>query len=271
MKERTGRLLFGMAFLSVFLGVTPAAAAQIVVIPPARDNTLIEWAPGPRSNGSGPYLFAGRVDQDEDSIRRGVLAFDLAGHVPPGARILRAALVLHVDRTGDRPGPVALHRLLGDWGEGASAARTGRGAPAAPGDATWDHTFFDTAFWGTPGGDFVPRASAVGRDVPGGFVVLGSTAGMIHDLQAWLDGPEGDFGWLLRGDESQIGTVVAFDARESPAAALRPMLVVQYARGRPQRGAAGRPGGEAPEFAAALSRLFGEGKAAPRSREAAFH
>jgi hypothetical protein len=73
-----------------------------------------------------------------------------------------ATLTLHLSRTIAQPEPVNLHRVLADWGEGASNANAeeGRGAPSQPGDATWLHTFYDTAFWTSPGGDFDPAISA---------------------------------------------------------------------------------------------------------------
>ncbi len=253
--------------LTAALAATHADAAKTASIPASRDNTLIETTGPARSEGAGPYVFAGRIDRNIRSIRRGVIAFDVAAQLPAKARIRRAALVVHVDRTGRFAGGVAAHRLLAAWGEGTSASGRGLGAPATPGDSTWVHTFYDAAFWGTPGGDFVPVASASGVDAGDGYIVLGPTDALAADVQAWLERPDEAHGWLLRGDESSPGTVLALDSREASDAALRPLLVVQYTGGGRQGGVRGDAGDDA-AFDAAVRRLL-ERTAAPRHREAA--
>ena len=68
---------------------------------------------------------------------------------------------------------------------------------------------------------------------------------MIADVQAWLDNPANNFGWLVLGDETAIGTAKRFDTRES---ASPPMLAIQYIPGprvvptpRPRPSPAPRP------------------------------
>src|SRR4029453_9619768 len=63
------------------------ARAGTVVLVARRDATLIESASGSLANGAGPFLFAGRTSQSSESIRRAVLAFDVAAAVPRGALI----------------------------------------------------------------------------------------------------------------------------------------------------------------------------------------
>jgi len=47
------------------------------------------------------------------------------------------------------------------------------GDDAAPGDATWIHTFYDTEDWDSPGGDFVasPSASRIARPKRAGLLL----------------------------------------------------------------------------------------------------
>ena len=83
-------------------------------------------------------------------LRRGVLAFDIAGNIPPGSTITAVSLSVNMSRTPTNTAYVVeLHKLLADWGEGTSIApgEEGDGAPATPNDATWRHRFFDTIFW----------------------------------------------------------------------------------------------------------------------------
>jgi spore coat protein A len=201
-------------------------------IPALKDNTLIESPTGALSNGAGPFFFAGRTSQEANSIRRGAIAFDVAAYVPPASTVTGVTLTLRLSQTNAGPAPVRLHRLLADWGEGTSSASGGSGAPAAPGDATWLHTFHDTAYWVAAGGDFasVPSASFL-VDQPGACT-WGPTEALVADVQAWLDHPETNAGWILLGDETAPSTSMRFDSRESPETATPPVLVVEFERGR---------------------------------------
>ena len=134
--------------------------------------------------GDGP-LFAGQTGSF--GIRRALMRFDVAAAVPAGSTIQSAALDVYVDKSG----PVsmatdvfALHRLVSDWGEGASLCVIGDGVPAEPGDATWSYSFYDTVSWTTPGGDFsstasVSMASLMSSSVGCGFSFKSATAAMI--------------------------------------------------------------------------------------------
>lgn len=83
-------------------------------------------------------------------------------------------------------------------------------------------------FWAMPGGDFVPRPSAeIEVGVPGPYVWT-STPGMVEDVQGWLEWPESNHGWLVRGDEPFVQSVKAFASRENTVLKQRPVLVVSY-------------------------------------------
>ena len=199
----------------------------MISIFPSKDNTLYEYNPneGDLSNALGNHFFTGTTVFGE--IRRGVLAFDIAGNIPPGSTIIAASLSMNMSRTIDGTARTTeLHKLLADWGEGTSHApgEEGSGAPATPNDATWRHRFYDTIFWTTQGGDFSPTVSAsqlvglVGQ-------YMWSSAQMVVDVQSWLDNPASNFGWLVLGDESTSPTAKRFDTRES---ASPPVLTIDY-------------------------------------------
>jgi uncharacterized membrane protein len=208
-------------------------ATYLVEIPASKDNTLYEHASGALSNGAGQYLFSGRVGPGGGggALRRGLIAFDVADHLPPEAIIVDAELTLFMSRSvSATPQSIELRRLLNDWGEGASQAggEEGGGAPAEPGDATWLHTFFDDNFWAAPGGDFAGAVSAATLvSAVGAYSWSGPQ--MQDDVQSWLDAPAGNFGWLLLGNESVLSTSKRFNTRENSAAATRPILRVAYA------------------------------------------
>ena len=203
------------------------ARAGTVNINPSKDNTLYEYDPldGDKSNALGLHFFAGETGMKE--LRRGVLAFDIAGNIPPGSTITAVSLSLNMSRAPTtNVYAMELHKLLADWGEGTSIAsgEEGDGAPATPNDPTWRHRFFDTIFWNTQGGDFSPTASA--SQMVGGIGQYSwSSAQMVADVQGWLDQPASNFGWLMLGDESIFLTAKRFDTRES---ANPPVLAITY-------------------------------------------
>src|SRR6266496_6488543 len=170
-----------------FIGAGLATAA-IINIFPSKDNTLYEFDPaeGDVSNALGFHFFAGETAMGE--LRRGVLAFDIAGSIPPGSTITAVSLSLNMSRTLlETARTVELHKLLADWGEGTSHApgEEGDGAPATTNDATWRHRFFDTIFWAMQGGDFSATVSASQVVGPVGQYTW-SSAQMVADVQSWL-------------------------------------------------------------------------------------
>jgi hypothetical protein len=224
----TSKTLLASILITVlgYAGVRSASAA-IIVINPSKDNTLYEYDPaeGDTSNALGLYFFAGETGMGE--LRRGVIAFDIAGHIPEGSTITAVSLSMNMSRTAtETVRTVELHKLLADWGEGTSDApgEEGDGAPATSNDATWRHRFFDTILWTNEGGDFSATVTA-SQSVGAIGQYTWTSVQMVADVQEWLDNPANNFGWLLLGDESTIATAKRFDTRES---ASPPVLTIQY-------------------------------------------
>ena len=155
----------------LFAGV---AQADTVTLQPSQDNTLFEPIQKDnledRSNGAGATMFTGRTKDAENAsgqiaVRRAVLAFDIAGSgIPAGSTIDSVTLNLQCTKAKLNSNfNVRLHELSSDWGEGTSNtgnSQQGRGATPSTGDTTWQHTFYNTQFWTTPGGDYDGTASA---------------------------------------------------------------------------------------------------------------
>lgn len=219
--------LLALVLAAFSLSATSWAQTEIQIAA-SKDNTLYQNNAGAFSNGLGHFLFAGLNNHSE--ARRGLIAFDLNGKFPPGAKILSAKLTLNLSKTISGPQTVVLHRVLAGWGEGASDAggEEGGGADAMPGDATWSHTFFNTHNWSNLGGDFSPTASATLVVSVPNFYTWESTPEMVADVQSWLDAPTSNFGWLLMGNESVKGGTKRFDSLQNPVAAQRPVLRVIY-------------------------------------------
>jgi hypothetical protein len=221
------RLLYAVFLCSVIAGVE-RVHADTITLTPLKDNTLYEDAVGAKSNGAGSAMFAGLNSQS--LVRRALIAFDIAAAIPSQATINGVSLTLHNDAANDADDALSLHRILADWGEGASMASGGQGSggSAAPGDATWLHTFFDTNLWGAPGGDFtaVPSATAIVGG-PGAYT-WDSTPALVSDAQSFLDGGSANFGWIILGNETAVGTAKRFATRESGDPLQVPTLTVDF-------------------------------------------
>jgi hypothetical protein len=213
------------------LPISPLASAESISIVPIRDNTLYQNANGGLSDGMGKYLFAGVTGQNR--IRRGLIHFDVASNVPSDAMINSVELTLYASRVANNAvQTVSLHRTLSDWGEGSSNAdgQEGKGAPATPGDATWLHSFYNSTFWTTTGGDYAPAASGASPISRIGSYSWSSTPQLVADVQSWLDNPTSNFGWTVVGNESAISTSKRFDSREADATERRPRLTIDFTR-----------------------------------------
>ena len=221
-----GKRSFVSAVLALISGTF--VCAEQVQLSPVKDNTLYAKSDS-LSNAKGTGVFAGRTG--DGSIVRGVVAFDLSG-IPAGSTIEDVSLTLRQTNSNNntmQPRTVSLYRLTKDWGEGTSLATSGGGGgggggPVSTGDATWLHNFFDNGLWANPGGDFAEQVSGSLEVAANGDYVWRS-AGMVADVQHWVDNRESNFGWLIRGDESTVSTAKRFGSRESDSP---PVLLVQF-------------------------------------------
>ncbi|HYC61339.1 MAG TPA: DNRLRE domain-containing protein [Thermoanaerobaculia bacterium] len=203
-----------------------ASIPQTIELAPSKDNMLVEDGEGSSSNGRG-RIFSGATRIA--GLRRALLAFDVAAQIPPGSRITRASLTMTVSRAVTGNEPMALHRMTADWGEGTSNTTAGTGALATPGDATWLHAFYPDRRWTTEGGDFDAAVDATANVGSFGPFTFDPSASMIARIQAWLDQPATNFGWMLLGNEDGFSSARGFDSRES-AAERRPKLTVEFTR-----------------------------------------
>ena len=202
------------------------------MLAPTADNTLYENAGGALSNGAGEFFFVGQA-ASRAGIRRGVLKFDVASAIPAGAHIDSVTLSLHMSKTISSARDIALHRLTSDWGEGTSNAggQEGEGTTSTTNSATWVHRFYSGTNWTQVGGDFVSTASAT-QSVNGNGSYDWTGAGLVADVQRWLDTANSQFGWLVKEvGESAEGTAKRFDSRENANSTFRPKLTIQYTAG----------------------------------------
>lgn len=201
------------------------AWADTATIPAIEDETIYDE--GELSNGAGELVLSGT--NDTGARRRGLVAFDLK-QIPAGATITSAKLTLWCESSPAVAGDVSLFRVTGHWGEGAANAAGDEsvGAAALPGDATWTKGMFPGMAWTAPGGDHASAASAVVSIGAGAQAYVWSGAGLVADVQSWLDTPDGNHGWELIGNEAVVKTLRSFASRENATAAHRPVLEVVF-------------------------------------------
>ncbi len=216
--------------LLCLLPATPALHAQVVELEAVQDNTLYEDITGSLSNGAGAHLFSGATAGLD--LRRALVKFDVATQLPVGATIDSVELVLNMSKTISGSETISLHKVTSAWGEGTSDAtgQEGAGAPSQADDATWIHSFYDTTFWASAGGDYEAAPSATQSVAGLGSYVWGSTAQMVADVEAWVSSPASNFGWIIIGNEADSSSAKRFDSRENATPANRPKLRIYYTK-----------------------------------------
>jgi hypothetical protein len=216
-----------------------SARAETVHLAPLKDSVI--FSESNNTNGGGEVIHVGA--NGSGNVRRGLMQFDIAASVPTGSTITAATLTLHLNDAGSAAGDrtVALYRILGQWGNGTTGSGgasggSGQGFAPATGDVTWNYRSYSTSPpsppltpWLTAGGDFQPLASASLTFTPiVGNYYSWTGAGLVNDVQAWLDDPLQNFGWILRGEEVLGGKLVKFDSLERTIAEYRPVLTIEY-------------------------------------------
>jgi hypothetical protein len=213
------------------------ACAEVVVLRPVADTTLIEVAP---SNNLGGMAFVNSGTTQNFTRNRGLVRFDLTGSVPAGSWVSNVTLTVEVvgqSVDGFTPADFGVYRMLRAWGEGnktGDSAHPGLGASATVNEATWTSPFaVTTNTWTQPGGaagtDFVATASSQNtiygvNDSPYDF---SSSPALIADVQAWVNQPALNFGWMLICQaEANAFTARRFGSREDSV--HPPLLKIEF-------------------------------------------
>ena len=212
------------------LALSARTMAVIVTLEPIKDNTLFEDDDGLFSSGAGDSIYAGRLSSNGGGLlRRALLEFDIASVIPPGATINSVTLTLQLTNapTGAPSAVISIFEVTREWGEGTSISFQGQGGNSTPNDATWIHTFFNAVSWSNPGGDFAASASAFTSVTGFGSYTWGG-AGMVADVQDWVNSPSSNHGWIIIGNESELRTAREFGSSENATTTHRPKLTINY-------------------------------------------
>lgn len=205
-------------------------AAETVQLNPVADTTLHEISP---ANNMGRHSHVAIGSTAKNTSARGLFRFDVSA-IPTNAVVSQVSLTFNlppISRVDTAGSLYSAHRLSRTWGEGAKAGNLGM--VATEGEASWNHSALPST-WSEPGGqmgtDYGAAASATQTIGPApGNYTMGSTTGLVADVQHWMANPEQNFGWLLKAeDESIAQTARQFASRETTNA---PILRVEYAAG----------------------------------------
>jgi len=216
-----------------FLAASRVGAATIALTPSA-DAALHEYFPD-HNLGAQAWMTAGTTQNGPRT--RGLMMFDIAGSIPPGATINSVSLTVEVTGQpvdGDAPSNFGLHRMLVGWNEGAGSGNPpSLGRPALPGETTWNERLTGLAVWGAPGGlagvDFISQFSSDTFIYGVNFspYLFDSTSRLVADVQLWLDQPAQNFGWMLMTQsENEIFSARRFASREDVFRA--PLLQIDF-------------------------------------------
>jgi hypothetical protein len=181
---------------------------------PADDDSTI-FSESLNAAGGDEHLYLGTTESG--AARRVLVRFNLSA-LSPEYVVGEAQLGLTVvNAPGSDPDPlfVAVHRVLRPWTEGRSSGAA-NGAPPARGDVTWASASHEQLAWSAAGGDYVATPSAVAEIGPAGTQVLWFGDRLAADVQAWIDAPSKNFGWILvsRGEGVRPGALRVLQAHD---------------------------------------------------------
>ena len=198
----------------IFAAFVLNSFADSVTLKPTADAMLDEKLPTSNSGGN-PDLVSGTLGPSAGSARRRiVLKFDLAGQIPPGATVASATMTINVVLKiplGAANSNFLLRQITQSWKET---------------EVTWISRQVG-ASWISAGGDFSGPTRASTPVTGLGSYQFDSTAGLVADVQNWLNDSNSNNGWILMSDSELVPkTARHFAPREDVANS--PSLTVIY-------------------------------------------
>lgn len=193
-----------------------AVQAETLSLTSSADTALFENSPD-NNLGGEPDFPSGTIRTGQRS--RGLIRFDLAGHIPANAAITSATLTVKVVRTpsGAVSSIFGVHRVLKAWVEGNKTGNGGQSATSN--ETTWNNRMSPATAWSVPGAtsptDYSSTESATRLIAGSGSYTFVSTSETVADVQFWLNNTQSNFGWILIGQsEGTPSTAKRFGSRE---------------------------------------------------------
>lgn len=230
-------------------GVESVSADQMN-LPAVQDATLLGGSDATTNQSlADPGLFVGTDGQDNP--KRGLIEFNVAQALPPGAVVTAVQLQLTVGQVAGSGGgsgggsgsaeTISLFDESQAWGQPTNVAGatsfggTGHGGTPKTGDATWNYAFYNATPWTTAGGDWTSSLTDIAdASVTGTLTSFDwSSPAMVTDVQNWLNNPASNFGWIIKNaNETTATDFRAFWSAQGAAAnnnpAIAPDLTVTY-------------------------------------------
>ena len=184
--------------------------AEEVVIEADRDSGFFDVGP---DNNFGGHTHVPVGQANNERVNRAVFDFDILGNIPGGATINNATFQFEVTLQGGPQGEAGadfdIHLVTRSWLEGTGTSNVGE----ATGDgATWSNAT-DTELWTTPGGDFSATISgSVFVEGPNNYSI--SSAQLVNDIQAIVDGNLVNYGFLMKANTNVLGSAARVTSRE---------------------------------------------------------
>jgi hypothetical protein len=196
---------------------TTTARAGTAIVAASADAELRSFDPD-TNHGAGTTVISGKLGIGAGGeVRRAVIAFDLVDTVPPGSVVSAATVTVNVVMQPQVPPDTTfqLRRVLKSWAQSTVTW-----------NAPWDAS-------GASGAADVSGTVSSSVLVSGlGLRTFNSTPQLVADVQAWVNDPESNFGWLLISqDEVSLRTARHFGASENPGAAA--VLTIEYTASEP--------------------------------------
>lgn len=214
--------------LLVLVGCTFSLSGATVSIHPVADTSLFEKFPD-NNLGASDNFPVGTVTKSDDRSRA-LIRFAIGASVPKGSTISSVSLQIHIPRDPSNPmnSVFELRRVNVSWNEGTQAPKNGN--LAADGETSWNHREAPSTGWTTPGGgiesDFLATVSSTVMTGAEGDFVFSSTDHLVADVQAWVNDPSSNYGWVIMNQsDSTRGTARRVSSRESNQA---PVLTITF-------------------------------------------
>jgi hypothetical protein len=202
----TGALVLGLAGC---LFMPRSLSAETLSFAVAADTGIREFSPTIAFGGNQVVIAGTTGPLSGSTHNRGLFRFDLST-IPSQAVISDVRVTFGVVRVppSQVDADFGLYPILQSWAEGS---------------ATWNNP---GSTWHGAGGvaglDYATASSATRAIDPVlGNYTFASTAGLTSDVQAWVNNPAANFGWMLLTDQEGVDfTARQFGAREGGAAAM---------------------------------------------------
>ncbi|MCZ6672714.1 MAG: DNRLRE domain-containing protein [Verrucomicrobia bacterium] len=211
-------LVSGIVTVTANAGANTDGAVMQVEIPVSTDTTLFEMVTD-QNMGTALTLIVGRINQNVGGRSRVLLRFDIKSAIPAGVTIQSVRMQFKVTAANNAtPVSLTLHPMLRGWVD----------------KSTWNHASHPDGEWASLGGgkgkDFSSVISGMTEIEGLAEYEFASTRRMVANVQAWLDNPTGNHGWMLRSKSEETQRSARRLISSEDPSRKGPRLIVAYTK-----------------------------------------